>query len=220
MRKLIFIVLIMLASGSPLLGQSLYDAASQEVVLENGLSIQLHQKSNPDHFFYEPIQLRFATSRKGEPAYSLLSYKDGNETVVIFHFLLTWGLTQDQMTAVQDTLVQQQGKTVQLMGAMMPAWETAAVPRIEGSSSLAKALQNAKVQMGKLPLTPNTQMAASFQMRGADAEAFQKAWGERSPTLREVTIVLPYTLHYKDGTRGVAYESAHLLKRNFYQLIH
>ncbi len=225
MKLQLYILILFLMSTYVLKSQRLYVEAYEDITLSDGLKIRVHEKwghsNDANQYYYEPVNLRFSITKNEDPEFSFLAYKDGHDTSgAIMHFLISWGLTKNQLNEAQDSLVQAKGINAKIMGAVLPKVVNAEIGfTIEGKSSLAQILKRALVSVGKTPTMPNTKIAASFQFNKEDAEIFQNALNENGDELKDVSISIPYILNFRKKENNMYCRREHKLQKNIYKLL-
>ena len=225
MKLQLFISIVLLISTYALKSQHLYADDYEDITLSDGLEVRVHKKwglgNDGNQYYYVPVNLQFATTKHKEPEFSFMEYKDG-ETIAgaIMHFLISWGLTKDQLNEAQDSLLVTKGEDARLMGAVIPEVVDADNGfAIEGKSSLVKILNRARVSVGKTPTMPHTKIAASFQFSQKDSKIFHSALKDNGNELKNVVVSIPYILNFRKNGTGIYCRKQHKLKKNFYKLL-
>ena len=172
-------------------------------------------------YYYLPVNLQFSKTKNNDLEFSFLTYKEGEEiTGGILHFLIKWGLGQEQLKEADSLLKLEKGEEIRFMGAVMPEAETVEQKiSIEGNSTVAEILNNSKSTIGKTAILPNTKMAASFHLKKDDAIKFQEILTNNSSELEDVYLVLYFQLNYKEpGKPGIS-KANYKLEQNLKNLL-
>jgi len=117
----------------------------------------------------------------------------------ILHFLLTWGLSQQQEKELSLLLKAQQGDSVLLAG---PVMVDAAADSfiITGNNRIVTLLNNAMTQSSHIPLFPGSKLAASFRFRGEDADyVLRMAEQEGGKIEGVIEMVFTYKTMVREG---------------------
>lgn len=200
--------------------QSLNPDQCESVLLNNGLTVTMcanYSFSDQEQleYYYLPINLRFGTSKKQSIDFSFLKFQnDQGISGSILHFLITWGLTSDQIEEARDRLSEIKGKNAILIGAAIPQVEDVDGFIIEGSSRLARILNRSKTGVGKASPMANTKIAASFQLNEEDTQFFETAMNKNDNELKNTQLTLSFYINFPPKSY-----QAYTLKKNFYELL-
>lgn len=225
MKLQLYILILLLCSSNALKSQNLYADEYEDFTLADGLEIRVHKKwglnSDTNQYYYIPVNLKFSTTKNMEPEFSFLTYKNGEITEgAIMHFLMSWGLTKNQLNEAQDSLIVIKGEDAKLMGGVLPEVVDANIGfTIEGKSSLVQILNESKVSIGKTPAMSNTKIAASFQFKKEDAEIINEVLDENGSDLKNISISITYILNFRKNDSRIYCKREHKLKKNFYELL-
>ncbi|XLS29591.1 hypothetical protein ACJD0Z_01940 [Flavobacteriaceae bacterium M23B6Z8] len=205
--------------------QLLEEDSKKQITLAEGLVVTFAKKvsgydSTEEAYFYLPVNLTFSMGKKGVPEFSWLTYREGNEiSGGVLHFLVRWGLDKNQLKEADSLLKSALGEDILLMGGVMPeASFTQQKIAIEGTSKLAKILQNSKATFGKTALLPNTKMAASFHMNANDAEDFELLLNN-DDELTKTFLIVSFQLKFRKPNQPGVHMTPYILKTNFKELL-
>lgn len=224
MKQVINILILIFFCPVIGLSQNLDTAVGVDITLSDGLQIKTYKKWNSideddQEYYYLPVNLRMGATKDNQPEFSFLEYDGGAiESGAIVHFLITWGLTKNQLNETQDSLRTAKGEYARLMGAVMPEAVNPDVGfTIDGKSDLVEILNRSITGIGKTIEMPNAKIAASFQLNKNDAKVFGNALKSNDKELKYIEINLHYTLNFKDN--GVNVTTELTLNKNFYELL-
>ena len=224
MKQVINILILIFFCPAIGLSQNLDAADCVDITLSNGLKVKTYKKSNSfdegdQEYYHLPVNLRMGTTKDNQPEFSFLEYQEGaTEPGAIVHFLITWGLTKNQLNEAQDSLRTARGEEARLMGAVMPEAVTPEVGfTIEGKSELTEILNRSITGIGKSIVMPNAKIAASFQLNENDAKVFGDALKSNDNELKNIEINLHYILTFRDN--GASAKTKLTLNKNFYELL-
>jgi len=194
------------------------------IKLPDSSEVQLYKKIDgfdefSQEYYYLPTHLRFSTSKNKEPEFSLLMYEGENKKGGILHFLVSWGLTKQELEAV-DIALKNIKREARLMGAVIPDLDEEHTQlQITGSSSLVSILNNSVTRIGKTTVFPNSKLACSFSLNEEGAQELNKAIQENSESLKETFFVMNFLISFKK-TRGTYPQKISCkLKQNLYKLL-
>ncbi|TVZ14877.1 hypothetical protein [Maribacter sp. MAR_2009_72] len=225
MKLKLYIVMVLLLSTHALISQNLYADAYEDITLSDGLDIRVHKKwglTNDDNqYYYLPVNLQFSTTKDKEPEFSFLEYKEGEITAgAIMHFLISWGLTKNQLNEAQESLVAIKGEDARLMGAVIPAVVDGDNGfTIEGKSQLVQILKGTRASVGTTPTMSNTKIATSFQFNEEEAKILADALKDNGDDLKNVSISMRYILNFRKNETGMRCRREHTLTKNLYELL-
>jgi len=204
--------------------QNLETDVCVDITLSDGMQVKTYKKWNSfdeddQEYYHLPVNLRMGTTKDNQPQFSFLEYGDGTtEPGAIVHFLITWGLTKNQLNETQDSLRNVLGEEARLMGAVMPEAVNPEVGfTIEGKSNLTAILNRSLTGIGKTIVTPNAKIAASFRLNKNDASIFGNALSTNADELKNVEITLHYNLNFRDA--GGKTKTEFTLNKNLYELL-
>ncbi len=205
--------------------QVLHSDSLMDITLSDGLKVSFAKKANSfesveEAYYYLPVNLTFSTSKKGDPEFSFMAYKEGREiSGGVLHFLVRWGLTSNQLKEADSLLKVVSGEEIVLMGGVMPE---PSVPQgtisIEGSSKLATILKNSKATLGQVALLPNTKMASSFHLSRDDAKNFERLLNDNDE-LKQTLLVLAFELKFRKSNQSGVHITPYILTTNFKKLL-
>ena len=197
---------------------------SLDFTLSDGTHVTVHKKSSSSDesvYYYLPTHLRFSTTKDNEPEFSFLEYKNSDgSSRAIMHFLITWGLTKNQIQEAQDSLRLAKGSDAKLMGAVMPeAMDPEKGFTITGKSPLVNILNRSITAIGRPTVLSNAKTAASFHFKTEDLLTIKSVIEENSSDLKHVMLTLSYYLVLRQNRTGKTIKTEFILKNNFFNLL-
>lgn len=125
-------------------------------------------------YYYLPLTYSISTKRGGKaPEISLVTWKDDKGARTeggILHFLVEWGVSEQDEKAMLAYLREQRDSLAVIMG---PATiDLQAKPFISGDDNLASTLREALTNIPSGPTTPGSKAAYSFKFSEKQVETF------------------------------------------------
>ena len=190
--------------------QNLDEGSRNEIVLRNGTKVILykaHEGDGEKTYSYLPVNMRLSV-RDGRPEISLLKFSEEGHAGAILHFLLTWGLSEQDREEANVLLNLKLRDTVFVAG---PAMVDAAPQSflITGNDRLVGIMNKTLRQNSQVPLFPGSKLAASFRFEGADAEYLEEIIGDRNKAISgEIRMFFIYNTMVREGfiSKPVAHE--------------
>lgn len=197
-------LLLALLPAAPAAAVVLDDETRTEVVLDDGTPVVLYAQagSSPgratSNYYYLPANLRLAQRPDGTPEFLFLKFtteeraEQGGVQGALLHFLMTWGLTQDQQEELEMKL-KQKNKRAQLKGAvpLQPDDEGGSF-RIVSATLSDGELAPSVVNSGRAPLLPGGKAAAASRLTGDGAQLMAATFEETS-SIADLSLALNYT---------------------------
>jgi len=153
--------------------------------------IRLERADDAAHEYrYLPANLTIARRRDGPLEFSFLPYRknEGDELEGgIMHFLLRWGLSENQENELEKALRSDVDSLGTVAGAAsVRAWEDGSSWQITSRGAIGSILNRAVASAGHVPTVPGSKLAISFRFDGHDAARISDAlrsqrgpWGEK-----------------------------------------
>ncbi len=195
------------------------------VILADSSEVQLYKKSDSfdeitQEYYYLPTHLKFSTTKDKTSEFSLLVYEGEENRGSILHFLVTWGLTKEQLGEVDLALKNSINEDARLMGAVIPELdEDKKQLCIEGSSSLVSILNKSATSIGKITVFPNSKLASSFNLKGEDSAVLNKAIQENSESLKETFLAMNFIIKFRKTKENYPQKISYKLEKSLYQLL-
>jgi hypothetical protein len=185
-----------------------------DAVLSDGTAVTLYgvfrQGGGIRDYYYLPVNLRVATNKEGDPAFTFLKFTTeeseakGGVSGALMHFLMEWGLTGAQKMELEQIL-EREHNGAKLKGAieMHPANnDTSGGFKITSAVMEDRKLTPAVVTSGKAPLIPGGKaaVAARLDKHGAQLMA---ATLEPDSAVGDVSLTLNFSYRLMvPGARG------------------
>ncbi len=219
-----FVLFIFLIKIS--IAQQLIEKSAVHLRLQDGLVLTCYkanslQNTGMNHYYYVPVNIRFSNTNSGDKAYSIMIYKDKNNQIKggIMHWLLSWGVSRQQLAEARRKLKTLKGKNAQLEGAVLPdKTNTGTDFEITGNTSLAGILQAAVVSRGNVPLVSNAKMAIAFKFSKKEASGIEKLFSNYREQ-KNTYVTMRFLLHFKKPD-GNMYDKELSVKQNLQNLLY
>lgn len=172
-NRLIVIVLSVVICSANLAAQLVDYAGKIVCPLSDGEDVVLLPATETPYAYYcLPSHLRLSVNEDQQPEFLLMLWGAEEGSGVdngIMHWLLTWGLTQDQEKQVNAFLVGKVDSSAVLQGVMSVSAPEKYV--IKGKNTeMVQLLQGSVTSGGGIPTVPGGKSATSFKFKAKDAE--------------------------------------------------
>lgn len=155
------------------------------------------RKTKHKLYYYKPDFLRLSID-SGEGR--LTSYKQGEDSHVILHIMLEWGLSNAETKLLEEKLIGIDSSGI-IGGAFGIQSDIKEGLEIQGENSLASLLRSGQNSVnGSLASYPNQKMVFSFLWEGTEADEIIKAW-KKTDNLKNTTLCFNTQIY---GMRGRA----------------
>jgi len=162
------ITIILIASTTIVL---CYGQKALNFELPDGNNVMLVEGKNygkKDLFYYLPTNFRISKNEKGLPEFSLMYYTEEKVEEAILHFIIKWGLTEEQQLLTENMLNEIQDKPALIMGAI--SLNNSEEFTISQNTQLGKILKRSLSSSSKPPLMSGAKMALSFKINAEDTK--------------------------------------------------
>jgi hypothetical protein len=155
------------------------DKTQEELLKQGSLKDNLTAKNG--EYFYLPTNLRLSKNAQGTPQFLLLKYvtdevtPDRDMSGALLHFLLEWGLTEEQRLECEELLrrvkpKEPQARVVGPVKLFAPEEESFA---ITSATTSDKGLTNSVLTSGRAPLTEGGKVAVASSLNKYGAQLMQ-----------------------------------------------
>lgn len=193
-NRLIVIVLSVVICSTNASAQLVDYAQKLVCPLSDGEDVVLFPATETPHAYYcLPSHLRLSVNEDQQPEFLLMLWGAEEGKGVdngIMHWLLTWGLTQDQEKQVHTFLVGNVDSSAVLLGAV-----SVFAPEkylLKGKNAdMIRLLQTSVTSGGGIPTVPGGKSATSFKFKAKDAETMYEN-ALKPEKWKEVIIEMPF----------------------------
>lgn len=184
--------------------QQICDNSKQEITLSNGAKVYLFQeKNNPNSIYFLPTALQLSENNDA-PEFSYQEYtNEGSPSPdgAIFHFLITWGLTKQQLEELAIRARECYGETALLAGALYLEAATSGLT-INNQTAVGKILNASLKSKGSPPTTSSGKMALSFHVQKENVNVMSDAI-KKPAKLSGTVISIDYNYKTYTCTGGI-----------------
>lgn len=181
--------------------QTLVESSRVVVTSAKGEEVILFTSNDCDHcYFYLPSFLRIS-SQKGMPESSLVIWKDEEDSEVIggiLHFLVEWGLDQQEEKKVRNILRSTCDSLAVIVGPAM-VYPSDNRNIIEGKDKLSNTLLACLKNTPAVPTTPGAKMALSFHFKKNEIDDFLFYMDHPEKTTTNLSIDYRYIVQSLSG---------------------
>ncbi|MCB0375081.1 MAG: hypothetical protein KDD04_04095 [Sinomicrobium sp.] len=178
--RILYCILLLFAFV-PLAAQQVCDDSRSQVTLSSGENVWLFRERSGGRVYYLPTTLRLSQTN-GKPEFSFQEYTNPGSASpdgAILHFLVTWGLTKQQLDELAVCAAQHYGGNVVLGGALFLEADPSGLT-ISDKTEVGKILNATLQSKGSPPTTPDGKMALSFHIKKDGVKAVGEAFGKPS----------------------------------------
>ena len=193
-NRLIVIVLSVVVCSADLAAQLVDYAGKVVCPMPDGEDVVLLPSTETPHAYYcLPSHLRLSVNEDKQPEFLLMLWGAEEGQGVdngIMHWLLTWGLTQDQEKQVNAFLVGKVDSSAVLLGVMSVFAPEKYV--LKGKNSdMIRLLQSSVTSGGGIPTVPGGKSATSFKFKAKEAATIYD-YALKPEKWKEVIIEMPF----------------------------
>ena len=174
----IFYILVLTFIQGMVQSNNLMAQTNINLIVDGDVHVQLINQNGEDHVYsYLPSNLRLSKTESGQPEFLYMSYNKENtgDKEAIMHWLLTWGLTNDQLILVDSfDLLNIDSLAIIAGPAHIISNEKYEIINKGGNAQIVEALQKGLTSGGSIPTQAGGKSASSFKFKNQEFKIIEE----------------------------------------------